>query len=162
MPLIDDLKEPLTDQQLERRKLLAVIGSGALTTATLGTAVTAVRYLSPGVVYEAASKFKAAPLESIAIGGVLAFPQKKVYVLRNEAGLYALSATCTHLGCMTRFESENRRLFCPCHGSQFDLEGKVMGGPAPAPLPRLKVTVDKGVVLVDTKELALAGEILKV
>ena len=162
MPLIDDLKEPLNYPETGSGNYPARIVSDNLMLLTLGTAVTAVRYLSPGVVYEAASKFKAAPLESIAIGGVLAFPQKKVYVLRNEAGLYALSATCTHLGCMTRFESENRRLFCPCHGSQFDLEGKVMGGPAPAPLPRLKVTVDKGVVLVDTKELALAGEILKV
>lgn len=162
MPLIDDLKEPLTEQQLERRKLLAVIGTGAMATATMGTAVTAVRYLSPGVVYEAASKFKAAALETVEIGQVLAFPQKKVYVIRAEAGLYAMSAICTHLGCMTRFEAEHQRLFCPCHGSQFDLEGKVVGGPAPAPLPRLKVSVEKGQVVVDTRTLAPAGELIKV
>ncbi len=52
MPLDDDLRLPLTDDELDRRRFLAAVGSGALAIAGLGTAVSAVRYLEPPVFYE--------------------------------------------------------------------------------------------------------------
>lgn len=162
MTLIDDLSEPLTPADLYRRKLLALLGSGALGTAVAGTLVTAVRYLSPAVLYEASSRLVVGPLENIPIGSVLSFPQKKVYVLRSDEGVFALSSTCTHLGCMTHWEPEHGRVFCPCHGSQFDRSGQVTGGPAPRPLPRLAVLLEDGVIVVDTRSEAPAEAILKV
>lgn len=162
MVLMDDLSEPLTEEQLERRKLLATISAGALATAAAGTAITAIRYLSPGVLYEASSKLKAGPVDNIPIGAMIPFPKQKVYVVRNEEGVYALSSTCTHLGCMTRYEPDHKRVFCPCHGSQFDLSGKVVGGPAPKPLPRLKVAIEKGIVVVDANAKVGPDDILKV
>lgn len=53
----------------------------------------------------------------------------RVFVGRDEGGLYALSAVCTHLGCIVR--EEGRGFACPCHGSHYDDEGRVVAGPAP-------------------------------
>lgn len=50
-------------------------------------------------------------------------------VINKNKPTIVLSAKCTHLGC-TINKAENGRLLCPCHGSEFDLEGKVIKGPA--------------------------------
>jgi Rieske Fe-S protein len=68
-----------------------------------------------------------APGEGAVIGDGLG--QRAVY--RDERGeLTALSARCTHLGCIVRFNSAERTWDCPCHGSRFGLDGEVIEGPA--------------------------------
>lgn len=60
-------------------------------------------------------------------------------LLRDKGGkLLAMSARCTHVGCVVVWKSEAQHLACPCHNSQFDLSGKVLGGPALKPLPQWK------------------------
>ena len=61
--------------------------------------------------------------------------EQRAYVIGAPGGVYALSAVCTHLGCITRFLSDEKCIACPCHGSRFDLEGNVIHGPGPAPAP---------------------------
>jgi nitrite reductase/ring-hydroxylating ferredoxin subunit len=57
-------------------------------------------------------------------------------VYRDDAGtLHAVSARCTHLGCLVRFNQAERSWDCPCHGSRFDADGHVLEGPATKPLP---------------------------
>jgi glycine/D-amino acid oxidase-like deaminating enzyme/nitrite reductase/ring-hydroxylating ferredoxin subunit len=59
----------------------------------------------------------------------------KVGVYRDEAGgLHAVSLRCTHLGCLTKWNDAERSWDCPCHGSRFDPDGKVLVGPAVKPL----------------------------
>lgn len=59
----------------------------------------------------------------------------KLAVYRDEQGeLHALSAKCTHLGCVVHFNSAERSWDCPCHGSRFDVAGTALHGPASAPL----------------------------
>ena len=61
-------------------------------------------------------------------------------VIDNRAGeITAYSLTCTHLGCTVEVDGET--FACPCHGSRYDQDGKVMKGPAQKPLRRLYVEV---------------------
>lgn len=54
---------------------------------------------------------------------------------RDEQGeLHAVSAVCTHIGCLVGWNETDRTWDCPCHGSRFDLAGEVIHGPAVAPL----------------------------
>ena len=162
MPLIDDLKLPMTERDEHRREFLAVIGASALAFAGLGTSVTAVRFLWPEVLFEQETRFAVGRPEEIAQGTLVVLPEQKVFIVHDAEGFFALSATCTHLGCMTRYEKENSRIFCPCHGSQFGLEGTVTGGPAPRPLPRLDLVLEDGRLVVDVAKTAAPGTVLKV
>jgi glycine/D-amino acid oxidase-like deaminating enzyme/nitrite reductase/ring-hydroxylating ferredoxin subunit len=54
----------------------------------------------------------------------------------DDGTLRELSARCTHLGCLVRFNNAERTWDCPCHGSRFDLDGEVIEGPAVRPLKR--------------------------
>jgi Rieske Fe-S protein len=65
-----------------------------------------------------------------------------VVVVRQAAGEFvALSTVCTHQGCIVDDPSSGVML-CPCHGSEFNLQGAVLRGPAQAPLARFTVTLD--------------------
>jgi len=58
-------------------------------------------------------------------------------VYRDEDGiLHAVSLRCTHLGCLLRFNGAETSWDCPCHGSRFDVDGRVLEGPAVDPLER--------------------------
>jgi len=63
-----------------------------------------------------------------------------VIVVRQSATTYvALSSRCTHEGCAVNAPN-NGIILCLCHGSEFDLDGKNLAGPAPAPLTRYTTT----------------------
>ena len=74
-----------------------------------------------------------------------------MFVGRDDRGLYAVSAVCTHLGCVIR--DTETGFACPCHGSRYDADGRVIGGPAPRGLSfvRLKVEVN-GAVYADLSD----------
>lgn len=148
MPLIDDLEMETSAEELGRRKFLGLAGSGAIATIAAGAGITTISYLSPRVLYEESTKFKVGRPEDIPVGHMVVLPRQKVYVMRTVAGIVALSAVCTHLGCVTRLEGGD--IFCPCHGSHFSKDGKVTGGPAPRPLRRLAVTLERGQLVVDS------------
>lgn len=74
---------------------------------------------------------------------------KPLLVVRSPSGEYrAFSAICTHLACLVDWRKEQGDVFCPCHGGRFDLEGKVIGGPPPKPLPKYPVVVENGEIQV--------------
>lgn len=71
-----------------------------------------------------------------------------LYVLVLEDGsVAALSPTCTHLGCTV--EISGPRLVCPCHGSTYDRDGRVLQGPAERSLTRFRVdrTTDATIII---------------
>ncbi len=162
MPLLDDLKRTPPESELKRRKFLGLAGAGALGLVGLGTGVAGLQYMEPVVFYEAESRFRVARPEELALGDVLALTQQGVYVVRQAEGFHALSATCTHLGCRTSYQADSSAIFCPCHGSRFDLTGAVTDGPAPRPLPRLQLVVDRGYLVVDVRREVAADEVLQV
>ncbi|WP_030380246.1 MULTISPECIES: FAD-dependent oxidoreductase [unclassified Streptomyces] len=68
-------------------------------------------------------------------GAIVHVDGKRTAVHRDEAGaLHAVSARCTHLGCLVAFNRAERAWECPCHGSRFDPDGAVVQGPALRPL----------------------------
>lgn len=162
MTLIDDIDANISEKEVERRRLLALAGAGAIATAAGGTVVAGIQYIAPNVLYESESRLRVGRPEMFAPGQVLFLPQPKVYVVRGEKGFYAMSAVCTHLGCMTRYEASQRQIFCPCHGSRFQITGAVAGGPAPRPLPRLAMSIESGILVVDTRKPAPADAVLEV
>lgn len=73
---------------------------------------------------------------------------KPVLIVRTDKNFVALSAVCTHLGCLVEFDSAKRNIHCPCHAATFDLNGQVTGGPPPRPLPPYNVAEAQGKVYV--------------
>ena len=68
-------------------------------------------------------------------GGIFRKGLKKLAACRDEGGeLHVRSATCTHMGCIVRWNSLEQCWDCPCHGSQFAPDGNPLNGPAVAPL----------------------------
>lgn len=58
---------------------------------------------------------------------------------RGRGQIYALRTRCTHLGCITLWQENQRKFKCPCHGSGFRLDGINVEGPAPRPLERCAI-----------------------
>ncbi|OFW05220.1 MAG: hypothetical protein A3I61_10715 [Acidobacteria bacterium RIFCSPLOWO2_02_FULL_68_18] len=162
MYLVDDLQLPIDDRERTRREFLAALGAAAVAMAGLGTSVTAVRFMWPEVLFEAPTRFRVGRPEDIPVGTLVVLPEQRVYLMRAAAGFFAMTAVCTHLGCLTRYEAENNVVFCPCHGSRFAPDGAVVNGPAPRPLPRLALTLDNGVLVVDTAVVVPRDAVLTV
>jgi menaquinol-cytochrome c reductase iron-sulfur subunit len=59
-----------------------------------------------------------------------------------EGKLLAFSPICTHLGCAYHWDTNKSDFICPCHGSEFALDGAVLSGPAPRPLDRFETKVE--------------------
>jgi cytochrome b6-f complex iron-sulfur subunit len=81
---------------------------------------------------------------------------QNLFVVHDTDGFWAVSAICTHLGCIV---ADNGNGFaCPCHGSRFSRDGKVLQGPAPSPLRwyELSLAAD-GQLLVNTAKTVPAG-----
>jgi Rieske Fe-S protein len=71
-------------------------------------------------------------------GKVIEHHGEKVAASRGPDGVLTLvSATCTHMGCIVRWNDAERTWDCPCHGSRFTPQGEVISGPAEKPLPEV-------------------------
>jgi cytochrome b6-f complex iron-sulfur subunit len=128
------------------------IGWVAFTTASVAGLTAMGRFMFPNVLFEPPATFKAGFPDEFAIGQVdIRFKEKYgVWIVREEGGMYALIAVCTHLGCSPNWLAAEEKFKCPCHGSGFYSSGINFEGPAPRPLERAKITLaDDGQVLID-------------
>jgi Rieske Fe-S protein len=77
-------------------------------------------------------------------GAIIQDGLHKWAVYRDDRGeLHAVSAKCTHLGCVVHFNSAEHSWDCPCHGSRFDTNGEVLHGPASTPLAPVDLELNK-------------------
>ncbi|MBD3419644.1 MAG: Rieske 2Fe-2S domain-containing protein [Chitinivibrionales bacterium] len=122
-------------EQMKRRELLTLGASAALLGAAgVGAAGAIYKYLMPVVSYGTPKRFKIAREDLPEAGDELVFAEQKVVLRRKaEDKVGAISLVCTHLGCTVNVVETGFQ--CPCHGSQYDVEGTVVGGPAPRTLP---------------------------
>lgn len=91
------------------------------------------------------------PVGDVPIGEAkfIRFLNKPAVIMRpNEQEIYALSAVCTHLGCVVKWNDAGKDLFCPCHGGKFDVKGNVLGGPPPKPLPSFTAKIENEYIVV--------------
>jgi menaquinol-cytochrome c reductase iron-sulfur subunit len=73
-------------------------------------------------------------------------------VKRSPDEVTVFSPICTHLGCYFKWDAGTGHFECPCHGSVFSMDGKVLGGPAPRPLDTLPAKIENGVLLISWEQ----------
>jgi cytochrome b6-f complex iron-sulfur subunit len=80
-------------------------------------------------------------VSAVPVGSLLPLPRDPGLLGRDSGGLYALSAICTHMGCLVPPPPTMvaMTMTCPCHGSEYDRNGAVVKGPAPSPLQHYQV-----------------------
>jgi Rieske Fe-S protein len=75
-------------------------------------------------------------------GKIVKFGSKPALLVRiGETEWRAFSAVCTHLNCTVQYNDARHQIWCACHNGFYDLNGKVVSGPPPAPLEEYAVKV---------------------
>ncbi len=142
----------IAEEEISRRRFLIAGWFGFLGFLFYCLSVTIIDFFKPKVLLEAPMSFKAGLPEEYPLNTVSTkwIEGQKVWLIRNEKGLYALSAICTHLGCTPRWVNEEGLFKCPCHGSNFTINGDVVVGPASLPLWRYSIGLaEDGQVVVN-------------
>ncbi len=151
-----ELTIPFEDESASRRKVLQMgMGlMGACYAAAVGypvyryLATPSVRARAQGTITSVAIPAKDLPGPGTATMFLFG-PRPSVLIHHAEGHYVAFDAVCTHLGCTVRFEPQNSRIFCPCHGGTYDMNtGEVVAGPPPKPLKSYHVEVSDGNVVV--------------
>jgi len=163
LPELEGMFGPEVEEETPaRRDFFTQIGVGACAVVAVASGIVTLDYLEPKVLFEPPTTYVAGSPLDFAPGVVVPNQEKKAFVIGAANGVYALSAVCTHLGCITRYKSDEGVIACPCHGSRFDLEGNVVHGPAPRPLPWLDVSQDSnGNLVVDTGIVIARGKVFR-
>jgi Rieske Fe-S protein len=132
---------------IERRKFINwFLGTsfGALVVSVLYPVL---RYVSPPRIPEASTnQVEAGPANDPALLDkgfkIVRFGAEPVILVKvTDTDFRAFSATCTHLDCIVGYQKDKSRLFCNCHGGQYDMTGRNVGGPPPRPLTPFKVNL---------------------
>ncbi len=147
---------------VDRRDFIKKALYGMLALLGLGFIIPATRVLSP--VRERDKEtvfFPLIPEEDIPRTGVkkaeLAYTvsgramKARIFLVSSSGGLTAFSAVCSHLGCLVNYHRDRHEFVCPCHGGKYDLSGRNISGPPPAPLTRFPVKIQDGMAFVGMK-----------
>jgi cytochrome b6-f complex iron-sulfur subunit len=146
------------NQPTSRRNFLSFLTKGTLVAAFGGLIYQAARFFSADVSTQPPHLFTLRPPADYALDTLTLEQVARVYIGRDARGLFAINATCTHLGCTVRHVGGDlapTQFECPCHGSKFDTEGRVLTGPATRALERVQLTMSNdGHVVVDRAAVA--------
>jgi len=147
---------------IPRRDFLNEVTLGALGVAGLGSVAVTYQFFSPNVLFEPSPTFRAGSPDLYPVHSVTFLQDQQVYIVRVPEGFYAVSAVCTHLGCVTQWKPEAGMIACPCHGSKFQADGTKIDGPAPRPLPHFAISLTAdGELLVDKLQYIKPEQALK-
>jgi cytochrome b6-f complex iron-sulfur subunit len=137
----------LDPEPMPRRDFLGLASLWAAGSTAVFATLGMLRLPKAAVLSSPSRKYRVALPDNLAPGAPFVPPGRSVALFRDEQGVWAISTTCTHLGCVVKPSATG--FDCPCHGSRFAHDGKVIKGPAPAPLPWRKVSVEGATCLVD-------------
>ena len=137
-----------------RRNFLHLIMAGLGGVTAAAVAYPLIRYLSP-------MKGKGENADSVVFNESDVAPgEAKIFTFKgdpaaiiNVGNTFAVyNIACTHLGCLVKWQTEKKEFLCPCHAGRFGSDGKVLGGPPPAPLKSLPFKVSAGKITVGGQE----------
>ena len=127
----------LDPQPMPRRDFLGIAAAGSAAMTLLFSFLGIGRLPRAAVLPSPSKKFRVTLPQSLAPGAVFMPPGRSIAIVRDADGVFAISTVCTHLGCLVKQGSDG--FHCPCHGSQFAADGRVLRGPAPKSLPWLQI-----------------------
>jgi cytochrome b6-f complex iron-sulfur subunit len=148
-------KSRFEPEPVPRRDFLGLAALGSMATALFFSLFGMLKLPKAAVTASPSKKFNVALPENLAEGEPFVPPGRNVAVFRDAEGVYAISTVCTHLGCIVKASAGG--FDCPCHGSGFKKDGTVVKGPAPKPLPWLKVSKSGDKITVDEETSVKAG-----
>jgi cytochrome b6-f complex iron-sulfur subunit len=150
----DGSLDGMLDRPVSRRGLFkyALLGFSVLATAA-GTLYPIISYLWPPKEKGGTGGGRIAVASTADLpagkGQVFSVNNKPVIVINTPEGYKALSATCTHLGCIVTWNEQKQVIACPCHEGFFNTNGAVISGPPPAPLAQFRVQVEGDQIYVE-------------
>ena len=148
-----------SSEPISRRKVLAWLTSMGILGSGIVTIFSNLVFIKPRATYGQPQRFSIGKPDDFPPGSRVALQAQKICVVRDGDKLAAVSTICTHLGCTVGVSDTG--FACPCHGSRFDHDGVVTGGPAPKPLPWFKVTLaPNGEIEVDKDTEVPSGSYL--
>ncbi len=135
-----------------RRDFLGMLLGGGFFACIISLFYPVFKYLEPPKVEEVnVSNVKIGAVEDMEkdSGKIIKFGNKPVIVIRKSEGEYiAFTAVCTHLDCIVQFRKDYGQIYCACHNGRYDLNGRNVSGPPPAPLKKFGVTIKNDEVIV--------------
>ena len=143
--------------RLTRRRLLAYTGASAAAAAAAGVALDRLafqREATPGasaaLTLPDGKWVRVADVADVKPGQAMRFSAGAVegFVVNTDGRISALSAVCTHMGCILRFNAQQDRLDCPCHGASFSLDGSPINREYLTSLTQLTSRVSGSVIQV--------------
>lgn len=143
-----------------RRDFLGLAAVWSAVAAFVMAMLGALRLPMPSVFPESNAQVKLGRPASFAKGSATYFAQQRLWLFRDEGGFRAISSVCPHLGCIAE-RKQDGRFDCPCHGSKFAADGRILGGPAPKGLTWVQLTVSpEGQLVADTLQEVPQGTVL--
>ena len=138
-----------SEPNTNRRSFLTWFSSAALFGSAVVSALANFVFLKPRATYGQPSRFSIGKPDAYPSGARIAIETRRICVAREGNQIAVISTTCTHLGCIVGVADTG--FSCPCHGSRYDQDGNVTGGPAPKALPWYQVKLaPNGELEVDT------------
>ncbi|HVM91259.1 MAG TPA: Rieske (2Fe-2S) protein [Terriglobales bacterium] len=148
-------------EDVNRRRLLAWLSGVGLFGSAIVAVLSNLIFIKPRATYGQPNKFAIGKPEDFPAGARISLDTRRVCIVREGDKVAAISTTCTHLGCIVSVAETG--FACPCHGSRYDQDGIVTGGPAPKALAWYQVALaPNGDLVVDKDNEVEAGTYLKV
>ena len=142
------------DATIGRRRLITYLLGFSVLATMAGVFTPIIGYLWPP------KRASAGGSGRVQVGTIVDFPagqgvvvpvnDKPVIIVNTaQGGLKAYSAICTHLGCIVEWDQPRQFILCPCHDGRFNaVNGAIISGPQPTPLPELELAVEGDAVYV--------------
>ena len=141
--------------QQQRRTLIQWLLGGGFAASLVSTVYPALRFMNPPEVSEASvNEVPAGKVQDLKLnsGKIVKFGNRPALLVRvGESEWRAFSAVCTHLNCTVQYQDSSRQIWCACHNGLYDLNGKVVSGPPPAPLEEFAVRVRGDEVVISRR-----------